>query len=138
MKKNEINEHDITKQMLDVMRTPLIKEDEAPSESIELSSSELEDEKKKFMETVDNGTNFEVFKIYPKAENVIFAGDINKKIDWQFSLAEDNGLYVTLNNIKLDGPTFDTLKKLMGYYKNWSDEWKRKVRTEYNNKSKTI
>lgn len=131
MKNNQINEHDITKKMLSITRNSIIKEDSEPSEAIELTGVELDEEKKQFMEAVDNGTNFEVFKIYPKTENAIFAGNINHKIEWQFSLAEDNGLYVTLNNVKLDNPTFDTLKKLMGYYQNWSDEWKKKIRVEY-------
>lgn len=129
---NQINEHDITKKMLDTIRKPLIVENEA-SDSIDLTGPELEEEKKEFMETVDPGTNFEVFKLYPQADNAVFAGNINNTIEWQFNLSEDNGLYVTLNNVRLDDSTFKTLQKLIGQYKNWSDKWKQKIRTEYNN-----
>lgn len=133
MKKSQINEHDMTKKMLDVLRKPLIKEDVA-SESMNLTGPELEEEKKRFMEAVSNGANFEVFKVYPDSQNAVFAGNIDNTIEWQFTLSENQGLYITMNNVKLDDTTFQTLQKLLGYYKVWDNEWKNKIRTEYNRK----
>lgn len=166
------NEHDITKMMLETIRTAsskhknLIKENEEmgtpnvpapvpgddPVEDVEstemgaevntefdseegdatkaeVSSQEVTDEENKFMDTVTPRVTFEEFNVYPDAANVSFSGKFDNDIEWQMSKID--GLFVNASNIELDDEVLELLKKLNGYYQNWSDEWSKKLNTEY-------
>lgn len=127
------NEYDITKSMLRTIRNKssehkdIIKENEA--NAIDLSDQELKNEKTKFMDIVNPRVEFNAFKIYPSANNVVFSGKFDNGIEWQFS--KSDGLYFNAPNMELEDETLDLLKKLSAYYVNWSDEWSKKLNTEY-------
>lgn len=129
-----INEHDMTKKMLDTLRiSKLIVENNTPSEGIDLEQAELNEEQNKFREAISPRVDFETFKIYPQASNVIFAGkfqDMNG-MSWQFSMTETKGVYIKADNLQLTEDTVRTIQKLSGYYDVWVKEWANKLATEY-------
>ena len=130
----KINEHEVTKKMLSKIReNKLILEGDVSDGAVELSDVELKDEEEKFRNTVSPRVVFNSFKVYPKVNNVVFSGvfDILGGLEWQFTLEDINGLYITVNNLIVSEETMLTLKKLKGYYDNWSLEWAKKISTEY-------
>lgn len=126
-----LNERDITKKMFKVMNedTSGGKNDEQ-----ELSSIELSEEQSNFRNTVSPRVDFTGFKVYPKNKNVVFSGKFENMggLEWQFTLEDADGLYITANNVPISNDAIDTIKKLKGYYDNWADEWAKKLATEYN------
>jgi hypothetical protein len=38
----------------------------------------------------------------------------------------------SMNNIELDDDVSGVLTRLQGYYKNWCNEWSKKITTEFN------
>lgn len=155
-----LNEHDITRNMLKTIRHKnLITEEEAEenmayqpdednadegdtegstsssdSDEEELTSSELSAEQKNFRDTVSPRVEFKSFLIYPKTKNAVFSGKFQNLggLEWQFTLEDSDGLYISADNIQMTDDTLDTIKKLKGYYENWADEWAQKIATEYN------
>ena len=130
-----LNEREITKSMLSVMRLNTITENTSnSSDEEELSSAELSEEQKNFRDTVSPRVDFTGFKVYPKSKNVVFSGKFDNMggLEWQFTLEDADGLYITTNNVPFNNDTIDTIKKLKGYYDNWADEWAQKLATEYN------
>ena len=160
--KDRIDEHDMTKKMLDTMRgnvisesstskeisedemtrkminTSLISEgiDERPaSEGIDLSGDELEEEKKAFREAISETARFSVFKVYPEAENVVFGGDL-EGIKWQFTYNDRNGPFIDVNNLQLTDDIVEMIRKLATYFKvNWRPSWATKLANEYKTNS---
>jgi len=141
------NEHDITRKMLNVIRenhtkgNRLIKEgfgengvgDSNENKAVSLSQEELNQEHNTFRDLVSARVDFTTFKIYPDVSNVIFGGVLQNGMEWQLSLEESNGLYITANNLQLDDETINLIKKLKGFYDRWADEWAKKINTEYKN-----
>jgi len=99
----------------------------------EVSDQEVTDEENKFMDTVTPRVTFEEFNVYPDASNVTFNGKFDNEIEWQMSKVD--GLFINASDIELDDTVLDLLKKLNGYYQNWSDEWSKKLNTEYKKSS---
>jgi hypothetical protein len=141
-------QHDITKTMLNTIRDVQAKQlNEYANEANVQDSQEVQDnsttedngqalegqeingEKKQFMDIVSPRVEFGEFKIYPDANNVVFNGKFDNSIEWQLSKAD--GLYVNMPNMELTNEILELLKKLSGYYLNWSDEWSTKLNTEY-------
>lgn len=106
-------------------------------DTIDPSQEEMNAEYDKFSDVVNPRVQFKVFKIYPKANNVILGGTFQgmSGLEWQFSLEDENGLYITVNNLQVDNDVIQTLQKLKGYYDNWANEWSKKLATEYKNNS---
>ena len=52
-------------------------------------------------------------------------------LEWQFTLEDYDGLYITANNAVMSDEAIDIIKKLKGYYDNWADEWSKKLPREY-------
>jgi len=138
-----IFEHDITKKMLSEIRgnnNSLVSKrliNENANDEEELSSSELSEEQKNFRDTVSPRVDFTGFNVYPKTKNVVFSGKFENMggLEWQFTLEDSNGLYITANNVPFSEDTIATIKKLKGYYDNWADTWAQKLATEYNRDS---
>jgi len=135
-----INEQDVTKKMLStIRRNTLINEDfnSNNTDEEELTSNELSEEQKNFRDTVSPRVDFTGFKVYPKNKNVVFSGKFENLggLEWEFTLEDSNGLYITANNVPFSDDVINTIKKLKGYYDNWADEWAQKLATEYNRSS---
>ncbi len=104
-----------------------------PEDTITPSQEEMAAEYEKFSQVVSSRVEFTTFKIYPEANNVILGGVFQgmSGLEWQFSLEDEDGLYITVNNLQVDDNVMTTLQKLKGYYDNWADEWSQKLNTEY-------
>lgn len=135
----ESDEFETTRKMLDVLNEAKSRPDgyliteEVESDVIKLEGSELKDEQDKFRDVIGQRVEFGVFNIYPEANNVVFGGRFQDMggLEWQFSLEEDDGVYITGSNIKLTTSAVDRLQRLRGYYENWSEEWAQKLASEY-------
>jgi hypothetical protein len=132
------NEQEITKRMLSSIRKITINESvNRGSDEEELDAGELADEQAGFRDAVSPRVDFTSFKVYPKTKNVVFSGKFENMggLEWQFTLEDADGLYITANNVPLTDNNIITIKKLKGYYDNWADEWAKKLATEYNRDS---
>jgi len=110
-------------------------EDEAAGEDRDLDSDELKEEEDKFRQTVHNRVKFNKFKLYPASQNVEWGGEFtDSRMEWNYSLDDSRGVYMTSELLQLDDDTLDVIKKLVGYYKAWSDDWATRIAEEYNNK----
>lgn len=151
--KEKINEHDMTKKMMNVLRggykNILLTEetneispendDQKDTLSPEKGDSVYEEELKKLMDTVDSSAQITNFKIYPADRNVIIEGKLlegeveGSGIMFEMNLKKRE-IKTTMENIDLTDNVSIILQKLKGYYQNWCDEWSRKIATEYNQK----
>lgn len=144
MKKERLDEHDMTKKMMDVMRggyKGLLNEDVnedtiTPQKGDAIYNEEI----KKLQDTVDPRVKITSFKIYPSDENVIIQGVFLKRED------EDSGIHfsmslnagevdTTMKSIELSDKVSLILQKIKGYYENWCDEWAVKMAQDYRPKN---
>lgn len=152
MKKVNINEHDMTKKMMEIIRggykSKLITEvedqgqtapeinadDEKDTINVNKGDAVYKEEYKKLSETVDPSIDITNFKIYPVAKNVIIEGNLlSNRATFKMELTADE-VSIDTGNIGLNDDTSEILKKLQGYFKNWKNEWSKKITTEYNQK----
>ena len=139
MKNKEIiNEHDLTKKMLDVIRFGINESEEgndviSPSPSDSVYAEEL----KKISDTLDTGLQITKFKIYPNDRDVQLEGRLDVGINFfmstkattlSISITDNNG---TASRIYIDDKIIGHIQRLNGYYDNWSREWIQKLNTEY-------
>jgi hypothetical protein len=127
-----IDEHDITKQMLGIIR-----ENNAEMETtfennnndvIKVESDELGEEATKLRDMV-GGVDLKLYEVYPKDKNVVMVGVLDNGIEFKFSKKE-GAPYINMENMRLDSETVDVIKKLQGYYVNWTQYWAEKI-SEY-------
>lgn len=126
------NEYDISKRMLNVLREA-IESNKVSNDTIDVTGSELASEQDKFKDQITPRVDFSTFKIYPSANNVVFAGkfqDMNG-LEFQLSLEDNEGLYISSTNLQLTDEAIERLRALKGYYKNWANEWAIKLSKEY-------
>jgi len=110
-------------------------EDESAGEDRDLDTDELKEEEDKFRQTVHNRVKFNKFKLYPASQNVEWGGEFtDSRMEWNYSLDDSRGVYMTSELLQLDDDTLDVIKKLVGYYKAWSDDWATRIAEEYNSK----
>jgi hypothetical protein len=150
--KEKINEHDMTKAMMSILRggykSKLLSEDinqeirpdnddQRDTISPTKGDAVFKDELKKLQDIVDPSAQITNFKIYPSDRNVFVEGRL---LEGQ---AEDSGIMfrmelkkrdieTSMNNIELDDDVSGVLNRLQGYYKNWCNEWAKKITTEFN------
>ena len=109
--------------------------DEDAGEDRDLDDAELKEEEDKFRQTVHNRVKFNKFELYPASQNVEWSGDFtDSRMEWNYSLDDSRGVYITSDLLQLDDDTLEVIKKLVGYYKAWSDDWATRIAEEYNNK----
>jgi len=138
-KKQMINEHDLTKKMIDILRNGIITEGDdggdvitpAPTDSV------YREEVKKISDAVDPRIQITKFKIYPRDRNVEFEGRLDSGINF-FMSTKAMKLSISITNeqgeatrIYLDSDLLSTIQKLNGFYQNWTREWAQKLNTEY-------
>lgn len=138
--KETVNEHDITKKMLDTLRGPfLINEEDEGGDVITPKENDqaYTEETKKISDTVDPRVQITKFKIYPKDRDVQLEGRLDSGIDFSMStkamklsisITDESG---KAKYIFIDKELLATLQKLNGYYENWTREWAQKLNTEY-------
>lgn len=139
MKKNLINEHDMTKKMMDIIRGTSLRESNEGGDVITPSENDstYTEEVKKFGDTIDPRVQITKFKIYPNDRNVEFEGRLDSGINFFMSIkAMKLSISITdtqgnAQRIYVDELIISTIQKLDGYYKNWSNEWAKKLQTEY-------
>ena len=134
-----INEHDLTKKMIDILRNGIITEGDdggdvitpAPTDSV------YREEVKKISDAVDPRIQITKFKIYPRDRNVEFEGRLDSGINF-FMSTKAMKLSISITNeqgeatrIYLDSDLLSTIQKLNGFYQNWTREWAQKLNTEY-------
>jgi hypothetical protein len=135
----KINEHDMTKMMMEVMRKGLLKEETEGSDVITPApnSPEYREEAKKLADSVDPRVQITKFKIYPNDRNVEFEGRLDSGINFfmstkamklSISITDPQGQAI---KIYVDNELLSTLQKLNGYYENWSREWAQRLATDY-------
>lgn len=150
--KDKINEHDMTKTMMSILRggykSKLLNEDinqeiqpdnddQRDTISPKKGDAIFKDELKKLQDIVDPSIQILNFKIYPSDRNVFIEG---KLLEGQ---SEDSGITfrmelkrrdieTTMNNVELDDNVSGILNRLQGYYQNWCDEWAKKITNEFN------
>ncbi len=144
--KENINEHDMTKKMMDIMRggfkTRLLTENDEQHDTLSPKPGDavFNDELKKLQDTVDPRVKISNFKIYPADQNVVIEGtflqreDQDSGIKFKMSLAAGD-IETSMNNIDLSDKVSLLLQKLKGYYENWVDEWALKLANEYRPKN---
>lgn len=127
-----LNEREIAKKMMMV-----IKENTSAKDEEELTSAELSEEQEEFRSTVSPRVEFTSFKVFPKGKNVTFSGKFQNMdgLEWQLTLEDSDGLYITANSVQISDDSIAILKKLKGFYDNWADKWAKKLATEYNRNS---
>lgn len=137
-----INEHDITKKMMDVMRNGLITESNDGDGTISPGPNDpiFKDEDKKISEAVDTGIKITKLKIYPRDSNAELEGRLPSGINFFMSLkAESLSISITdeqgqASRIFMNRELMEVIKRLIGHYENWKREWNIKIKTEYQNK----
>lgn len=162
--KETINEHDMTKAMMSIMRggyKKLLKEDNPQETSMENSgqpvidvpsdkddtitlqqgNAEYNQELKKLQDIVNPSGKITNFKIYPSDDNIIIEGTFLR------NEAQDSGVKFTmaltarevkiemLGQNDLDNEVSEVLTKLKGYYGVWCNEWYKKL-SEYKSTQK--
>ena len=134
-----INEHDMTKKMMEIVRNGLLTESNEGNDVISPTPNDptYKDELKKFADTVDARVQITKFKIYPNDKNVQLEGRLDSGINFFMDVKAMN-LSISITDqqgnplrIYIDDAILGTIQKLDGYYKNWTDEWAKKLLTEY-------
>ena len=151
--KQNINEHDMTKNMMEIIRggfKKLIREadeqltpdpdDQKDTLTPVKGDAVFKEELDKLMDTVDSSAQITNFKIYPSDRNVMIEGTLlegeNEGSGIKFKMVlKKRDIETSMDNIELDDNISLILQKLRGYYQNWCDEWARKITNEYNQKS---
>ena len=135
-----LSEHDRTKAMLDKIRNSstinentsitggLLTESLEDNDVVKVEDSELGEESAKLRDMV-GGVDLKLYEVYPKDKNVVMVGVLDNGIEFKFSKKEQ-APYINVDNMRLDSETVDVIKKLQGYYVNWTQYWAEKI-TEY-------
>lgn len=109
-----------------------VETDQNVGEDRNLEDAELKEEEDKFRQTVHNRVKFNKFKLYPNSQNVEWSGEFtDNRIQWNYSLDDSQGVYISCELTQLREDTLKVLQKLSGYYKTWSDEWATRISEEY-------
>jgi hypothetical protein len=134
MKQQLINEHDITKMMLNkINESKLVKEQESDNTQMSdntLTGSELKAQEDKFVQVVSPRVTFNELKVYPDDNNVFWSGEFDNGMSWQMS--KNDELVIDAENVTIDDEELELINKLKKYREVWVDEWSEKLRTEYN------
>lgn len=120
---NLMNEHDMTKKMLDTLREN-VNEPNADG-VIEVSGPERQSAEEEFKQIVEvQRVDFNVYNVYPEAGNVIFGGQMQEfgGMQFQMTLEDTNGLFISANNMVLSDDAVRMLQRLNGFYDKWRSD----------------
>tara|TARA_R110000868_G_scaffold247663_1_gene504058 strand:- start:467 stop:940 length:474 start_codon:yes stop_codon:yes gene_type:complete len=152
-----INEHDITKKILESIRNkehigkPLLNEetithaqaigDDEPDVAKEETSeeptkietdypAEFNDDSKIFMDQVTPRVDFTLYNIYPDSNEVEFKGKLYNGIEWQFKKS-NKWAYINADNLELDDINVELIKSINTYFQNWMIKWAKEDLNQY-------
>jgi len=152
--KENLNEHDITKKMMDVIRGGyksklLIEQDlgqkqtQGSEQGTEDKPEETEDtitpkqgdvvfneELKKLQTIVKGQIKITNFKIYPNDGNVLVEGVLLNGVIFKMDLINPD-VEINMNNVSLTDKVDEVLARLRGYHENFIEEWSEKLMTDY-------
>jgi len=125
MKQQLINEHDITKMMLNkINESKLVKESD-----YKLTDDALKDQEDKFRGVVSPMVTFNNLNVSLKdkdKDNYFFwSGEFDNGISWQMS--KNDGLVISADNVTIDDEELEILKKLKNYRGDWIKELSEKL-----------
>jgi len=127
-----INEHDLTKNMINALREGILTEDDTDINidggDLDLNSDELKAEEDKFREQVTPRVQFGAFKIYPSDQNVEWEGQNLSGLKWRMSVREDLKMG---GDYEMDDQVLEEITNLKKYREVWVDEWSIKLAKEY-------
>jgi len=131
-KSQQLDEHDITKKMLskinefrDAPTVDMGTTTTTTNDVVKVEDDELGEEAAKLRDMV-GGVDLKLYEVYPKDQNVVMVGVLDNGIEFKFSKKEQ-APYINVDNMRLDAETVDLIKKLQGYYVNWTQYWAEKI-----------
>jgi osmotically-inducible protein OsmY len=133
--KENINEHDMTKKMIDIVRggytKRLIKEDDQ-KDTVDLKPEDdtFREDLGKLRDQIDSSAQITNYKVYTENSDVLMEGTLLKAADSgiEFSMSRSQrDVKTNMNNIEMDDEVQEMLKALTGFYKNWYDDWSRRL-----------
>jgi len=142
--KQRINEHDMTKKMMDTLRggykDMLTEEVDNQKDTKDYTTSNpiYQEELKKIKETVDSSIEIDEFRSYinPNNKNVMMTGTmLFGKVIFRFELIRDEAELSTIEPYDLTIENNEKISKMIGYFKNWRDEWAKKITEEMKDKN---
>ena len=142
--KQRINEHDMTKKMMDILRggykDMLTEEVDNQKDTKDYTTSNpiYQEELKKIKETVDSSIEIDEFRSYinPNNKNVMMTGTmLFGKVIFRFELIRDEAELSTIEPYDLTTENNEKISKMIGYFKNWRDEWAKKITEEMKDKN---
>jgi hypothetical protein len=142
--KQHINEHDMTKKMMDILRggykDMLTEEVDNQKDTKDYTTSNpiYQEELKKIKETVDSSIEIDEFRSYidPNNKNVMMTGTmLFGKVRFRFELIRDEAELSTIEPYDLTTENNEKISKMIGYFKNWRDEWAKKITEEMKDKN---
>ena len=142
--KQRINEHDMTKKMMDILRggykDMLTEEVDNQKDTKDYATTDpiYQEELKKIKETVDSSIEIDEFRSYidPNNKNVMMTGTmLFGKVRFRFELIRDEAELSTIEPYDLTTENNEKISKMIGYFKNWRDEWAKKITEEMKDKN---
>ena len=142
--KQRINEHDMTKKMMDILRggykDMLTEEVDNQKDTKDYTTSNpiYQEELKKIKETVDSSIEIDEFRSYINSnnKNVMMTGTmLFGKVIFRFELIRDEAELSTIEPYDLTIENNEKISKMIGYFKNWRDEWAKKITEEMKDKN---
>ena len=142
--KQHINEHDMTKKMMDILRggykDMLTEEVDNQKDTKDYATTDpiYQEELKKIKETVDSSIEIDEFRSYinPNNKNVMMTGTmLFGKVIFRFELIRDEAELSTIEPYDLTIENNEKISKMIGYFKNWRDEWAKKITEEMKDKN---
>jgi hypothetical protein len=133
--KENINEHDMTKKMIDIVRggytKRLIKEDDQ-KDTVDLKPEDdtFKEDLGKLRDQIDSSAQITNYKVYTENNDVLMEGTLLKAADSgiEFSMSRSQrDVKTNMNNIEMDDEVQEILRALTGFYKNWYDDWSRRL-----------
>jgi hypothetical protein len=134
----------MTKKMMDTLRggykDMLTEEVDNQKDTKDYTTSNpiYQEELKKIKETVDSSIEIDEFRSYinPNNKNVMMTGTmLFGKVIFRFELIRDEAELSTIEPYDLTIENNEKISKMIGYFKNWRDEWAKKITEEMKDKN---
>jgi hypothetical protein len=134
----------MTKKMMDILRggykDMLTEEVDNQKDTKDYTTSNpiYQEELKKIKETVDSSIEIDEFRSYidPNNKNVMMTGTmLFGKVRFRFELIRDEAELSTIEPYDLTTENNEKISKMIGYFKNWRDEWAKKITEEMKDKN---